>query len=99
MNLININIIKYFHMIPLWKSPIKLPVELPVELPAVKLGSGATRCGPKHELRPHIQQQHSAATGVLHRCPPQGSLGNPRKPWILRYFFIFEVFSELLVKY
>ena len=30
MKLININIIKYFHMIPLWKSPIKLPVELPV---------------------------------------------------------------------
>ena len=33
MKLINININKYFHMIPLWKSPIKLPVELPVELP------------------------------------------------------------------
>ena len=31
MELINININKYFHMIPLWKSPIKLPVELPVE--------------------------------------------------------------------
>ena len=28
--LINMNINKYFHMIPLWKSPIKLPVELPV---------------------------------------------------------------------
>ena len=36
MKLININIIKNFHMIPLWKSPIKLPVELPV---------AATRCG------------------------------------------------------
>ena len=33
MKLINININKYFHMIPLWKSPTKLPVELPVELP------------------------------------------------------------------
>ena len=32
MKLIKININKYFHMIPLWKSPIKLPVELPVEL-------------------------------------------------------------------
>ena len=31
MKLINININKYFHMIPLWKSPIKLPVELPVD--------------------------------------------------------------------
>ena len=31
MRLININLNKYFHMIPLWKSPIKLPVELPVE--------------------------------------------------------------------
>ena len=31
LKLINININKYFHMIPLWKSPIKLPVELPVE--------------------------------------------------------------------
>ena len=36
MKLINININEYFHMIPLWKSPIKLPVEatrgkLPVE--------------------------------------------------------------------
>ena len=31
MKLINISINKYFHMIPLWKSPIKLPVELPVE--------------------------------------------------------------------
>ena len=30
MNSININMNKYFHMIPLWKSPIKLPVELPV---------------------------------------------------------------------
>ena len=38
MKLINININKYFHMIPLWKSPIKLPMELPVELPV-----GATR--------------------------------------------------------
>ena len=28
----NININKYFHMIPLWKSPIKLPMELPVDL-------------------------------------------------------------------
>ena len=25
---------EYFHMTPLWKSPIKLPVGLPVELPA-----------------------------------------------------------------
>ena len=25
-------------------------------------------------------------TGVLHRGPPQGSLGNPRKPWIFVYF-------------
>ena len=33
MKFININIKKYFHMIPLWKSPSKLPVELPVELP------------------------------------------------------------------
>ena len=33
MKLINISINKYFHMIPLWKSPIKLPVELPVDLP------------------------------------------------------------------
>ena len=36
MKLINMNINKYFHMIPLWKSPIKLPVELPMKLP-VKL--------------------------------------------------------------
>ena len=32
MKLINININKCFHMIPLWKSPLKLPVELPVVL-------------------------------------------------------------------
>ena len=45
MTLINININKYFHMIPLWKSLIKLPVELLVELPVV-LGR---RClGPGH---------------------------------------------------
>ena len=25
----------------------------------------------------------------LHRGPPQGSLGNPRKPWILKYFSEF----------
>ena len=31
MKLININVNKYFHMIPSWKSPIKLRVELPVE--------------------------------------------------------------------
>ena len=37
----NININKYFHMIPLWKSPIKLPVELPVELPPM-ICCGAT---------------------------------------------------------
>ena len=44
MKLINMNINQYFHMIPLWKPPIKLPLwsypwsypltlELPVELP------------------------------------------------------------------
>ena len=27
-----------------------------------------------------------ASTGVLHRGPPQGSLGNPRKPWMFWYF-------------
>ena len=32
MQLIDITIDKYSHMIPLWKSPIKLPVELRVEL-------------------------------------------------------------------
>ena len=37
MKLINININGYFHMIPLWKSPIKLPVELPVELSSTAL--------------------------------------------------------------
>ena len=36
MKVVNINIHEYFHMIPLWKSPIKLPVELPVELPHVE---------------------------------------------------------------
>ena len=46
MKLINININKYFHMIPLWKSPIKLPVELPVEL-AQDLGG---RSGPRASL-------------------------------------------------
>ena len=30
MKVINIKTNQYFHMIPLWKSPIKLPVELPV---------------------------------------------------------------------
>ena len=30
--LINIDVNKYIHMIPSWKSPSKLPVELPVEL-------------------------------------------------------------------
>ena len=47
----NININGYFHMIPLWKSLIKLPVELPVELPV-----GATRCGsePCSESNRHI---------------------------------------------
>ena len=43
MKLINININKYFHMIPLWKSPSKLPVELPVELP-VLLAEAADWC-------------------------------------------------------
>ena len=27
-----------------------------------------------------------SSTGVLHKGPPQGSLGNPRKPWIFGYF-------------
>ena len=27
MKLINMKLNEYFHMIPLWKSPIKLPVE------------------------------------------------------------------------
>ena len=35
MKLMNISISKYFHMIPLWKSPIKLPVEPSVELPVI----------------------------------------------------------------
>jgi len=42
MKLINMNINKYFHMIPLWKSPIKLPVELPVELQAPTARSAAS---------------------------------------------------------
>ena len=34
MKLINMNINEYVHMVPLWKSPIKLPVEAsPLELP------------------------------------------------------------------
>ena len=53
MKFININSNKDFHMIPLWKSPIKLPVDLPVELP-VDVGFGPSlwtmalepRCGP-----------------------------------------------------
>ena len=35
MKIILINLNRYFHMILLWESPIKLPVELPVELPAL----------------------------------------------------------------
>ena len=30
-----------------------------------------------------------SSTGVLHRGPPQGSLGNPRKPRNFRYFSDF----------
>ena len=41
MNLNNIIINNYFHMIPLWKSPIQLPVELPVEPQGA--AAGATR--------------------------------------------------------
>ena len=41
MKLINKDINKYFHMIPLWKSPIKLPVELPVELPVLPVHSNS----------------------------------------------------------
>ena len=40
MKAINLDISKYFHMIPLWKSPIKPPVELPVELPVGILAVG-----------------------------------------------------------
>ena len=37
MKLNNIDTNNNFHMIPLWKSPIKLPVELPVAIdPAVE---------------------------------------------------------------
>ena len=32
MKVININVNKYFHLMPLWRSPLKLPLELPVEL-------------------------------------------------------------------
>ena len=32
MKLFNISINKYFHMIPLWKSPVKQPLELPVDV-------------------------------------------------------------------
>ena len=42
MKLISIKIHRYFHMIPLWKSPIKLPVELPVD-PMLSLGLETAR--------------------------------------------------------
>ena len=41
MKLMNININKYFHMIPLWKSPSKLPLELPYK---------ATVCCAHHQV-------------------------------------------------
>ena len=49
MKLTNININKYFHMIPLWRSPIKLPVELPVEQPLVVEAIGAVPKDTKHK--------------------------------------------------
>ena len=42
MKLINIDTNKYFHMIPLWESPMKLPVELPVANVSPGLAPGTT---------------------------------------------------------
>ena len=42
---------KYFHMIPLWKFPIKLPVELPVR--------SGPRCG---QLWPSLWPEPDLAT-------------------------------------
>ena len=71
MKLINININQYFHMIPLWKSPIKLPVELPV---------GATRGAshPRKGLR-YIRIMCEIGWGVW--------VGErPIRPWKLNSF-------------
>ena len=54
MKLIHINISKCFHMIPLWKSPIKLPVELPVAAAAAAATVDGITCGA-------TPAQHSAA--------------------------------------
>ena len=84
MKSINININKYFHMIPSWKSPMKLPVELSMtQAPRCghPLCSGEdplqrTRCG--HPLsataRPRFLPQRGpvVATRCGHRS--QGSL-------------------------
>ena len=40
-------------------------------------------------LNPSSKSSTRLSTGVLHRGPPQGSLGNPRKPWIFGYFSRF----------
>ena len=56
--------------------------------------------GPSEACAQKEYQEQSATTGVLHRGPPQGSLGNPRKPWILGDFLIllwyFREFGKIL---
>ena len=62
MKLINVNINRYFHRIPLWKSPIKLPLELPVELPV------------EPPVGPSLPTQSPSSTGpiVIHVVPLVG---------------------------
>ena len=65
MKLINISINKYFHMIPLWKSPIKLPVELPVDSYPLELPIGATRLS--YPWGPPVSSGDRVAPGVAPR--------------------------------
>ena len=47
-------------------------------------------------LRPFVLTLVLTLSGVLHRGPPQGSLGNPRKPLIFVYFYVFLYFLNFL---
>ena len=74
---------KYFHMIPLWKSPIELPMELPVELAS----------NGRFQWPPVAASPMKSTHGILHREPreiyDEGPPGPPPHTPRKTYFYLF----------
>ena len=99
MKLINIDMNKYFHMIPLWKSPIKLPVELPAMAapwPACSDDAaptrGATRCKPGTLDASQPRQLIGPQPGQPGLDPIDACSAPHREPYFWIVLFIFWIY-------